>query len=132
MDRLDKGRCTLMYESPIDVVYGQVQMDFEDNVMKAVQNYGINVNKDELISALMYDRRQYEKGYQDAKEEFKESLTFDEIKDIVLSIDCKELETHFVKGEILGMCIRKIAEKTKSGEFEISGQILNKRGLKND
>lgn len=63
-----------MYESPIDVIYGQMQMDFEDNVMKAVQSYNINVNKDALISALMYDRHQYEKGYTEGKEEGKKEI----------------------------------------------------------
>ena len=33
---------------------------------RAVQSYGINVDKDELIRALQYDREQYYKGYADA------------------------------------------------------------------
>lgn len=57
-----------MYESPIEIIHGQIQMEFEDNILKAVQNVGINVNKDALISALMYDRHQYEKGYEDGKQ----------------------------------------------------------------
>lgn len=64
----------MMYESPIEVIYGQIQMDFEDNVMKAVQNYNINVNKDALISALMYDRHQYEKGFAEGREDGKKEI----------------------------------------------------------
>ena len=63
-----------MYESPIEVVYGQMQMNFEDNVMKAIQKYNININKDALISALMYDRKQYEKGYAEGREEGKKEI----------------------------------------------------------
>lgn len=58
-----------MYESPIDIIYSEMQTKLEGEVFKAVQNVGINVNKDELIKALSYDRQQYEKGYADAKAE---------------------------------------------------------------
>lgn len=58
-----------MYESPIDIIYSAMQTKLEGEVYKAVQNVGINVDKDELIKALSYDRQQYEKGYADAKAE---------------------------------------------------------------
>lgn len=100
-----------MYQSPIEIIYGQVEMEFENNVMQAVQKYGINVNKDDLISALMYDRHQYEKGYQDCKKEYKHSLTFDEIREIVLGIESQEPEIQLIKGLILGSVAKKISEK---------------------
>ncbi len=53
----------LGYESPITVIMGQMRMEQENNIYKAVQEYGVNVDKDELIKALQYDRDQYEKGY---------------------------------------------------------------------
>ena len=56
-----------MYESPIDIIYSNMQMKLENEVFKAIQNVGINVDKDELIKALSYDRQQYKKGYADAK-----------------------------------------------------------------
>ena len=40
-------------------------MQFEDDCIKAVQSYGFMVNKEELVKALIYDRKQYEKGYAD-------------------------------------------------------------------
>lgn len=55
-----------MYKSPIEVIYGQLQTKFEGDVVKAVQSYNINVDRDELIKALAYDRDQYEAGYRDA------------------------------------------------------------------
>ena len=54
-----------MYQSPIEIITKQMRTQFEDNVFKAIQDYGILVDKEELIKALQYDRDQYEKGYAD-------------------------------------------------------------------
>ena len=56
-----------MYKSPIDIIYGQMQTQMEGDILRAVQSYGINVDKDELIRALKYDREQYEQGYVDGR-----------------------------------------------------------------
>ena len=56
-----------MYKSPIDIIYGQMETQMEGDILRAVQRYGINVDKEELIRALQYDRGQYYKGYADAK-----------------------------------------------------------------
>lgn len=58
-----------MYKSPIkiytDNIIESIKSKFDKECMKAVVNVGIDVDKDELIKALKYDRNQYEKGYQD-------------------------------------------------------------------
>ena len=54
-----------MYESPIETIQTEIQTQFEDDCIKAVQSFGFIVNKEELIKALNYDRKQYEKGYSD-------------------------------------------------------------------
>ena len=64
--KIREKRVKKMWESPIDVIYSQMQTKYEGEVLKAVQSVGINVNKEELIKALDYDREQYRKGYQDA------------------------------------------------------------------
>lgn len=53
-----------MYQSPI-VITRQMRTQFEDNVFKAILDYGIVVDKEELLKALQYDRGQYEKGFAD-------------------------------------------------------------------
>lgn len=53
------------YKSPIDIIQGEWKMQMEGDVLRAVQNYGINVNKEELEKALAYDRNQYNQGYYD-------------------------------------------------------------------
>ena len=55
-----------MYKSPIEIAYGQMQLQIEKEVYRAVQRCNVNVDKDELVKALSYDRDQYYKGYRDA------------------------------------------------------------------
>ena len=54
-----------MYQSPIEIIQGQLMTEYENGILRAVQNYDIHCNKEELTKALMYDRNQYEKGYKD-------------------------------------------------------------------
>ena len=68
----------MSYKSPIDIVNNGMQMvreqlnnQEEEIILKAVARVGINVDKDELIKALHYDRNQYKKGYEDACSKFK-------------------------------------------------------------
>ena len=63
-----------MYEAPIEIIQKQMQMQMDGEILKAVQGVGIDVNKEEFIKALAYDREQYSKGYKDGVKEFAESL----------------------------------------------------------
>ena len=71
-----------MYKSPIETVMKEVfqkmNEDFENSVLKAVQKVGINVDKEELLKALIYDR-----GYEDAMNEIKhpQPLKFEDLKE---------------------------------------------------
>lgn len=71
-----------MYNSPIELFRGDMNVELEGTILKAVANVGVNVNKEELLKALNYDRKQYEKGYQDAMNEVKQPrpLKYEEIK----------------------------------------------------
>ena len=40
-----------------------------------------------------------------------QTISFNELVEIVMSIPCKEPETYFVKGQILGTCMRKLDER---------------------
>ena len=55
----------MSYKSPINVYWSEIETNFDDAVFRAVQHCGIDVNKDELIKALAYDREQYDRGYHD-------------------------------------------------------------------
>lgn len=58
-----------MYESPVQKLVTEIETDIrqqeENAVLQAVVSVGVNVDKEELIKALEYDRGQYEKGYAD-------------------------------------------------------------------
>ncbi len=65
-----------MYESPINVIYSditnEIAKDIEENtILEIRQAIGYNIDKDELIKALQYDRYQYEKGFNDARPKAK-------------------------------------------------------------
>lgn len=59
----------MSYQSPINVIMNQMNIYYENEIYKAVQNAGINIDKDELQKALQYDRGQYQKGYADRDSE---------------------------------------------------------------
>lgn len=56
-----------MYKSPINLIYSDYQTKVAEEtdkmILEAVQSIDINMDKDELIKALNYDRNQYTKGY---------------------------------------------------------------------
>lgn len=58
------------YNSPIKLIRSDLETQIENGVLKAVQEVGVDVNKEELVKALQYDRNQYEKGYADAKRQY--------------------------------------------------------------
>lgn len=72
-----------MYNSPIELFQGDMNVELEGTILKAVANVGVNVDKEELLKALNYDRKQYEKGYEDAMRKIKNpaSLKYEEIKE---------------------------------------------------
>jgi hypothetical protein len=58
-----------MYKSPIELITtdiaSSIAKHMDDNIYQAVLTTGVNVNKEELMKALKYDRDQYDKGYND-------------------------------------------------------------------
>lgn len=90
-----------MYKSPIDMmskaVY-EIQTQQEEHILRGVLNVGINVDKEELIKALQYDRGQYDKGYADGVREFAESLKMQVAIDLCEAINCSDyLQDDFPK-----------------------------------
>jgi hypothetical protein len=62
-----------MYESPVRLIMSDIKLQVDEKLEEAcytaVMEYFPNVNREELIRALQYDRQQYEQGYRDAKAE---------------------------------------------------------------
>lgn len=59
----------MMYEGPITLVTDNMKVHIDGEILKAVQNIGINIDRAELLRALAYDRDQYKKGYADRDDE---------------------------------------------------------------
>ena len=74
----------MAYESPIFIferVTRSATKEIEDSIVRTISlHYGVTINKEELKKALLYDRQQYDKGYEDALAEVREI-----IKDILVS-----------------------------------------------
>ena len=74
-----------MYDSPIELFISEIQEKFENGIFEAVQRFDIDVNREELIRALKYDRDQYHKGFSDGRM----SGRFERDEEIVRCADCK-------------------------------------------
>ena len=62
-----------MYKPPVTIEYEnypktELKNNGDEMILKAIAEVGINVDKDELLKAMNYDRGQYEKGFEDGRE----------------------------------------------------------------
>ena len=69
------------YNSPIELIAGNLQTRIENDAVKVVQSYGFNVDKAELEKALKYDRDQYDKGYAAGRNEHRWILISERLPD---------------------------------------------------
>ena len=83
-----------MYESPIKVIQGELETQLEGEILKAVHRVSVVVDKDELIQALRYDRKQYQKGFDDAK---RDAVVVTRCKDCAHSTLPSELTQRYGK-----------------------------------
>lgn len=99
----------MSYESPINIIYEDMQTKLEGDVFKAIQNCNIEVDKDELLKALAYDRNQYQKGWSDGYAQAAE--------DIVHCNNCKWWKTNYTwsRGKY-NICAREAYEPLRNGE----------------
>ena len=63
-----------MYKAPIHLIQQQIQAKIEGEVLTAVHKIHVEVDKDELLRALQYDRDQYNKGYADGEADAMDSI----------------------------------------------------------
>ena len=74
------------YESPIELITNELAEQVDDYTYKTVPSYAINVDKEELLKALRYDRGQYDKGYTAGR--------LSALEEIVRCKDCKWRNTN--------------------------------------
>lgn len=63
-----------MYESPIKIFLSEMHAEQEGMIMRAVQKMHVEVNKEDLLAALAYDRQQYYRGYEDGMKAAMEQM----------------------------------------------------------
>ena len=107
-----------MYKSPIEKIYREIQarmaQEDENMIMTAIREVGVNVDKEELIKALQYDRNQYTKGYEDGKNDVLDKIRA-EIADIYCGQYC---ENPYTAASVRKMAL-DIIDKYKA-ESEVS------------
>ena len=106
-----------MYESPIKIITGKMQTQIDDDIYKAVQNVGINVDRVELLKALEYDRGQYEKGYNNAIYDLKINFFCELNNRVVRPIFSKQIQSKFTIDDIKSI-FDEMVEQLRAGEQE--------------
>lgn len=90
-----------MYDSPIELFTAEIQTKFENGIVDALQRFDIDVNREELLRALKYDRDQYHKGFSDGRM----SGRVERDEEIIRCADCKhydpdtefcDIHSHFI------------------------------------
>lgn len=91
-----------MYKSPIilteldtmnsmfEKAMKDVQKQREEHIFQVIKQCGVNVDKDELIKALQYDRDQYNKGYKDGVREFAKQVSIEIKQALTINYDVKK------------------------------------------
>ena len=101
------------WESPINIIQTQMSMEMEGDIMRAVQNVGVIVDKEELVKAIQHDRGQYDKGfangYNKAIDDFVEKIQWEYLN----GCGIKQSEIEF-----LVAVSNQVAERLKAGERE--------------
>lgn len=67
----------MSYKSPINIiesVSNQIKVELDNKIYEAVIKCDIDVDRQELIKALEYDRNQYQQGFKDAQKFYDKAL----------------------------------------------------------
>ena len=86
MEEMIREMSDMTYKSPVETIRQQVQAKFEGDVMELIHSYGINVDKDELIKALQYDRDQYRKGFADGRKGMMDKIKAEVAREIIADL----------------------------------------------
>ena len=73
-----------MYEPVANFIQGKTESFIEGELLRVTQEMGLDVNREELLKALQYDRGQYEKGYQDGCRDSLKAGEWTTIEDDIL------------------------------------------------
>lgn len=105
-----------MYKSSVEIAREQIKTQIDNEILfRATQEIGINIDKDELLKALAYDRQQYEKGYNKAIDDFKIRFFCELNNRVVRPIFSKQIQSKFTIDDIKSI-FDEIVEQLREGE----------------
>ena len=109
------------YKNPIEAIAGEIKVKYEDDIVKAVQSYNINVDKERLIKALDYDRQQYLYGYEMA------------INKMMFYVSSKMINTHPLEYNVNAILneFKEWLEESQSYIDEIRNEAAGKGQINN-
>lgn len=115
-----------MYNSPIEMLITDIQHQIvkqqDEEIYQAVLNYIPNVDKEELIRALHYDRQQYDKGYADGKRDAQKWISVNERLPEVASTHKRSGYTFTNSVRVLCVCVQKDGKTmVKEGFLQLWG-----------
>lgn len=113
------------YESVIRLYYQDLESKIENEILTAVKNVGVVVDKDELLRALKYDRNQYEEGFRKGKLVMENSIIecLNSIKNDIIDLISKIKYHHSTYGnELIVEDLEKILQK-------VNETIENSKGV---
>ena len=117
VDGCYRAMAEMSYLSPIEVVTEPLNRAFEtsieNDIYKAVLNYGISVDKEELIKALRYDRDQYTKGFVDGSKGSSADIRAEVAREIFEEIEKCTIRKVLREGEIIFDTSEQFAELKK-------------------
>ena len=117
--RFSGSEVTDVYEPPIEISPTEWKIDFDKQVYHAVVSCGVNVDKDELVKALRYDRNQYEKGYQDGVEAFALAVGKEFSQSFAALTRIGEILVAASKGHLMpGAAIKKIHKTLEDVRYD--------------
>lgn len=122
-----------MYESPVTIISKHIRFEQEEGIFRAIQEYGININKGELIKAINYDRNQYQKGYDDGFADAKDQaqLELERVKENLeeAHIDIREhmaeIERLTVNKNACALGMKRLAEQLEQAKSEAIKEVLS-------
>ena len=106
------------YKPPIHLLYGEIETQIENEILKATQKVGVIVDKEELLKALLYDRGQYEKGYSAGYLKGKKETIDVLAKELLEEFTCLELHDRYPTVHHCKIILRDVVKRLRGEEHD--------------
>lgn len=104
----------MCYKSPIEIICSGLKTEIDGEIVRAVHKYDINVDKEELLKMLKYDRGQYDEGYADGKRD-----ATPDPNGCGYCTDYEPLPREFIHGEPVGKVFDSVIRSDEAGLWHI-------------